>query len=72
MERKKNKMYCSRCGTVTDYEKTKIVQDGETLEIHYYAQCPRCEKDLGEKEIFHLTDWDCLTVNELEEIKNDD
>jgi DNA-directed RNA polymerase subunit RPC12/RpoP len=64
-------MYCGRCGTEIDYDKTKIIQDGETIEIHYYAQCPKCKYELGEKEIFHRTDWDYLTNEELEEIKNE-
>ena len=45
-------MYCGRCGTETEYEKTKIIQNGETIEIHYYTQCQKCKEDIGGKEIF--------------------
>jgi hypothetical protein len=62
-------MYCSRCGAVTDYEKTRIIQNVEALEIHYYAKCSRCGEDLGEKEIYHHTHWEGLTLYELKEIK---
>jgi hypothetical protein len=72
MERKKNKMFCGKCGNETEPLKRKIIEDGHTLQIHYYTICNGCGEELGIKEFFQLTDWDYLTNEELEEIKNDD
>ena len=64
-------MYCGKCGNETKPLKRKIIEDGHTLQIHYYTICNGCGEELGIKEFFQLTDWDYLTKEEIGVIKKE-
>lgn len=63
-------MYCGRCGTNDDNNviTRNIEEDGDTLYISYYGVCRQCGEPLGFKEIFHLTDWDYISSDEIKKV----
>ena len=63
-------MYCGRCGADDDNNviTRNIEEDGNTLYISYYGVCCQCGELLGFKEIFHLTDWDYISSDEIKKV----